>query len=65
MNSGVDRFILKEVQNEYERSGSWRRVFPDHKNANRYKNYFEKDRYFNRLVREKLLQSTFEKPTSL
>lgn len=48
--SAIDKFILKEVEMEYERRGDWRRVFPCIKNI-KYKVYFEVDRYYNRLLR--------------
>lgn len=46
----IERYVLKEVRAEYDRKGSWRRVFPciDKK----YKQFFDIDRYFNKVVRE-------------
>jgi tubulin polyglutamylase TTLL5 len=52
--SSIDKFILREIQLEEQRRGDWRRLFPTIKNL-KYKIYFESDRYFNRLLREKLL----------
>ncbi len=46
----VERFILKETQAELGRCGGWRRLFPS--SDRRYKQFFESDRYFNRLLRE-------------
>lgn len=46
----VDKFIVREVEAEYERRGAWRRVFPSIKNL-KFKAYFETDRYFNKLLR--------------
>ena len=46
----VERFVLKEAQNELAKSGGWRRIFPT--GDKRYKQFFESDRYFNRLLRE-------------
>jgi hypothetical protein len=46
----VERFVLKEAQAELGRSGGWRRLFPS--GDRRYKQFFESDRYFNRLLRE-------------
>jgi hypothetical protein len=50
----VEKFILKEVQAENSRKGDWRRVFPS--SSLRYKQFFEVDRYFNRLLRENIQQ---------
>ena len=46
----VEKFVLKEVEAENNRRGAWKRVFPVQ--DKRYKQFFEVDRYFNRLVRE-------------
>lgn len=46
----VERFVLKEVQAENSRRGAWKRVFPT--SSYRYKQFFEVDRYYNRLLRE-------------
>lgn len=46
----VEKFVLKEVQSELGRCGGWRRLFPC--GDKRYKQFFESDRYFNRLLRE-------------
>lgn len=46
----VERFVIKEAQAELARSGGWRRIFPT--GDKRYKQFFESDRYFNRLLRE-------------
>lgn len=55
----IEKFILREVEMEYERRGNWRRIFPSIKNL-KFKAYFETDRYFNKLLREKIL--TTEQP---
>jgi tubulin polyglutamylase TTLL5 len=49
----IDKFILNRVEQEYQHRGDWRRVFPTPK-THKYKIYFEGDRYFNRLLRDKL-----------
>lgn len=49
--------MLKEVQAENARSGAWRRLLPN--GDRRYKQFFEVDRYFNRLLRE------YDQPTDL
>lgn len=49
-DSAIDKFIVRELEAENHRSGGWKRVFPT--KTGRYKNYFEVDRYFNRIVRE-------------
>lgn len=46
----VERFLLKEVEAENNRRGGWKRVFPVA--DRRYKQFFEVDRYYNRLLRE-------------
>jgi hypothetical protein len=46
----VEKFILKEVAAENSRCGGWTRVFPSA--SRRYKQFFEVDRYFNRLLRD-------------
>ena len=48
--SAIDKFIIKEVEAENGRSGGWKRVFPT--KTGKYKNFFEVDRYFNRVIRE-------------
>lgn len=52
--TAIDKFIIKEVEMEFDRRGSWRRVFPTLRNL-KFKSYFETDRYFNKLLREKVL----------
>ena len=42
--------MIREVRAENERASNWRRVFPC--GDKRYKQFFEVDRYFNRLIRE-------------
>jgi hypothetical protein len=48
------------VEEEHDRRGKWNRVFPVRNN--RYKMYFEVDRYYNRLLREGYMEPIFKAP---
>lgn len=59
-NSLIDKFVIKMVEEEHDRRGKWNRVFPVRNN--RYKMYFEVDRYYNRLLREGYMEPIFKAP---
>lgn len=47
--------MLKESEEEDKRSGGWRKVFPT-ETAVKYKQFFDIDRPFNRLLRDEELK---------
>ena len=49
-----EKYIVRESEEENKRSRKWRRIFPNDNSA-RYKNYFEKDRALNILMRNQYI----------